>query len=112
MSRFDTENPGTTNAVQQGIRGIVSRAATRNLMPAFVVAFRNKADQSIVQVQVTADSMAEAARIARQKLPDYALVFITPSRDADKPRATGADDGRAQPKRGRRRQRDEAGVDE
>ncbi|MFB9265562.1 hypothetical protein ACFFWD_20805 [Bradyrhizobium erythrophlei] len=50
-------------------------------MPAFVVAFQNKANHSIIQVRVTAESGTEAIRIAREQYPasSYALVFITPS---------------------------------
>ncbi|MFB9264483.1 hypothetical protein ACFFWD_15095 [Bradyrhizobium erythrophlei] len=54
-------------------------------MPTFVVAFQHKADQSIFQMRVTADSAAEAVRVAREQYPApaYAFVFITPSRDAE-----------------------------
>ncbi|MFB9265560.1 hypothetical protein ACFFWD_20795 [Bradyrhizobium erythrophlei] len=83
-------------------------------MPVFVVAFQNKADQSIFEVHVTADSVAEALRLAREKfpIPGYSPIFATPRRGGDTRRATEAADGRARPKQGQGHQRDEAGVDE
>ncbi len=52
-------------------------------MPAFVVAFQNKDDRSVLQVHVAAGSAAEAVRLLQEKYPSsaYTFVFITPDRD-------------------------------
>jgi hypothetical protein len=65
-------------------------------MPTFLVAFRNKADNSIVEVHVTAATALEALRILREKYPasSYSPVFITPSRTKGPPAGTKGDPDR------------------